>query len=595
MIFDSIPSTLHRPTMGSWYPKRLLAVALASFISLGCSSGEEPPGAYGKGVYVPATWQTTRDIEGHRVHVVTEKLACSSCHELTDTTIGPVSPQTCANCHEDESRITHAREQAHERFGEGVDADCTSCHIFAFRPTGSGPHAKIDAPFSAGDCLRCHASQQGNLPPVVVHRPADCLGCHEPHEQDTPVSASCDQCHENVTTSHAARGRDILQTCTTCHQSQHAPASAAIESCSACHQNEKPIVSNTALFEDGHSKCIGCHRPHDFEKNKSVSCQSCHESKHVLAEARVSAHRQCTSCHNPHDVKAASAVACSSCHGDIRPNHPKHGQAGTCTGCHDPHPSARTSVKARDCSTCHSVAASEKDFHQGVECRDCHAPHSFLLGSAGLNLCGKCHSTNVEQVKAHPGHQECQSCHGGLPHRPSRLNSPCSSCHATQKQEVHSGHANCQDCHDPHGSALVAQCSNCHSKEHRTAPRGHQQCTDCHDQHSGSHARATCSNCHAAQARTPHGQLGSDCKSCHRPHGPEGISRPPTCSSCHQSGKLSGLHQLSAHNRCSNCHTDHGEQIKPERPGCLSCHQDKVQHFPDARTCSSCHLFTRTK
>src|SRR5690606_28969183 len=200
------------PMMGSWYPKRLLGVALMSLMSLGCSSGEEQPRAYGKGVYVPATWQSTREVEGHRVHVVTENVACSSCHELTDTTIGSVSPQACSSCHEQESQIAHAKQQAQERFGEGVEADCTSCHIFTLRAAShqrlaaNDPHAKLDEPFSAGDCLRCHASQQGNLPAVVVHRPADCLGCHEPHEQDTPVSASCDKCHEDVTTSHAAQG-----------------------------------------------------------------------------------------------------------------------------------------------------------------------------------------------------------------------------------------------------------------------------------------------------------------------------------------------------------------------------------------------------
>lgn len=574
----------------------LLVAALSAALTLACSDqADEAVKAFGQGIYIPAHWQQTREIEGHRVHVVQEKVACSSCHELTDKTIGPVTPEKCASCHEKEAALRHATKEARARFGDDVNTDCRSCHVFTLHPTDTGPHTALSGPYEAKDCLRCHASTQGDLAPVIVHRPAGCENCHQPHEQDHPVSAPCEGCHEDVSTTHASKGKTTLETCTTCHQSQHATAETARETCSTCHANEKPIIPATALFEDGHRECIGCHRPHDFEKSAAVDCKSCHEDKPVLAEARVAPHRQCTSCHKPHDVKSASATACANCHKNISPNHPKHGKAGTCTGCHDPHPTSRTSVKVRDCSSCHHEAAHDDSFHEGVACRSCHQPHQFLLANAGAALCAQCHSQNVQEVTAHKGHKACTSCHTGLPHHPDRRDAPCSSCHQSIQSKALEGHSDCQSCHDPHGTQLDKQCGDCHAKEHRTAPRGHQTCTSCHDQHSGAQQVTGCASCHKQEAKTPHGQLSADCSNCHRPHGPTGLARPPTCSTCHQAGSGPGLHTVKAHNDCAQCHTQHGELQSPQRPACLSCHQNKKKHFPEANACSSCHLFATTR
>src|SRR5690606_28555186 len=53
-------------------------------------------GAVGEGVYISEEWQTARSVSGHHVHVVPEGVACTECHELTDTEIGAVVPSKCA-------------------------------------------------------------------------------------------------------------------------------------------------------------------------------------------------------------------------------------------------------------------------------------------------------------------------------------------------------------------------------------------------------------------------------------------------------------------------------------------------------------------
>ena len=65
----------------------------------------------------------------------------------------------------------------------------------------------------------------------------------------------------------------------------------------------------------------------------------------------------------------------------------------------------------------------------------------------------------------------------------------------------------------------------------------------------------------------------------------------PSCASCHQLRDLPGLHQVDKHAQCGKCHSGHGEVASAKHDGCLSCHADRKQHFPDAPSCASCHLF----
>jgi hypothetical protein len=156
---------------------------------------------------------------------------------------------------------------------------------------------------------------------------------------------------------------------------------------------------------------------------------------------------------------------------------------------------------------------------------------------------------------------------------------------------VSAGHTRCTGCHEPHAGAIATACGSCHRTEQASAPPGHQACGDCHEPHGGSPAAAPCAKCHEPEARSAHGAISTTCENCHRPHGPGGAARPPACTTCHERAALAGLHQVKNHTTCTTCHGGHGDEPGARREGCLGCHTDRKQHFPDAPSCSSCHLF----
>jgi hypothetical protein len=544
-------------------------------------------------VYVQQAWQAARLAKGHAVHVLRERIACTSCHELTGSSVGAATPGRCATCHDQEVLLEHASAEAHSRFGPEVSSDCTSCHAFGVDSETSDHGAPLHETFEAGDCARCHSEDQGSIPAVRVHETEDCVACHEPHLQMAPEPAPCSGCHD-VAAVHGGQKSSETHACTTCHEHQHAPASDARSTCSECHAREA-IVPASALFEGGHSECVGCHRPHEFAASAVVACRNCHDDVLVLGAGKIKEHNQCTSCHAAHDVRGGGADrACAKCHGDQLPDHPKHGQAGSCVGCHDPHPSnPHAKEAARACSNCHQEAAHEHDFHAGVACVKCHVPHDFVRDESDRRACQACHGAVLARVASEPGHQSCEGCHGGLPHRPATLEADCGNCHAAPHEQAVRGHAVCTSCHEPHAGTVSSACPACHQAEHRSAPAGHQSCTQCHAPHSGA-TKADCASCHRDEARGLHGQVQGGCASCHRAHGPAGPARPPACTSCHQKPTLAGLHAVQEHQNCARCHGAHEAPAGAARDACLACHQDKKQHFPDAPRCANCHLFSAT-
>jgi hypothetical protein len=563
---------------------------------VGCSaqgSHEGAAGAPGKGVYIQLDWRMDRRVTGHRVHVLEQHIACNQCHELNAASMGAVSPARCATCHAARATIEHASRLAEERFGSGVHADCVNCHAFtsADSNTDAADAGPLE-PYGPGNCARCHAQAQGKIPAVTVHASTACLNCHRPHQDQKPVSADCASCHVDIHTTHAAAGKSPNGVCTTCHTHQHASAVDALAACAECHKKTQPIVPVTALFAGGHTQCVGCHRPHEFEAKRAVDCRSCHANVVVLAAALVPAHALCTNCHAPHDVRNDPGAACVRCHSNVHSDHPERIAGGACVSCHEPHP-ARTEehALAKSCSSCHKIAASEHDFHAGIACLSCHTPHHFELAQTEHVACANCHQKELTLTATRVGHAACASCHLGLPHKPSGIGTACITCHADARREVRPGHQVCTGCHEPHAGGVATDCKTCHVREFASAPAGHQICTNCHEPHSGSSARAQCTTCHAAEAATPHGTLSTGCATCHRPHGPSGVASAPACTSCHALATLPGLHAKPQHQDCARCHGGHGDAPDAARGACLTCHVDRKTHFPNAPRCANCHLF----
>jgi hypothetical protein len=553
---------------------RLWAAVLMAGALAACEGGGGRLGKHGRGLYVRAAWQKARGVIGHRVHVVEHTLACSECHDLGGEEVDTPTASACtARCHERESKIDHARSP------EGV-TDCLSCHAFTVEEAGTV------AP-DAWSCMRCHAEPQRETPAVEIHARSTCDSCHRPHEDPAVLPSACRDCHDDVDTTHAATGKEPAQVCTTCHQHQHGRAREAALGCQPCHAESEPVIPASALFE-GHGECTGCHRPHAYGATEAVACRSCHETVPVLGGGRIAAHATCTSCHAPHAVHGGVAEACAGCHRAQETDHPRAAAGTVCATCHDVHPTGDEGA-LRACSHCHHEAAGDRDFHGRTACTGCHSSHRFALDAGDRGLCSRCHGGEVTAASSLAGHARCESCHQGLPHRPTTT-TPCAGCHGSVLVAAIEPHRSCASCHEPHAGRVLKSCGSCHAQQARQAPAGHADCGSCHEGHSGAVVK-TCASCHGGKTREPHGSLAEGCASCHSAHGPSGATHAPACTSCHAVARLPALHQEPKHQECARCHAAHRTAVGPERPTCLSCHADRRDHFPDAPRCSSCHLF----
>jgi hypothetical protein len=595
-----------RHAISSWVLVAMLVVAVLA----ACAEKKEAPtnGQWGAGLNVDKAWNIAREVTGHRIHVLKNKIDCTKCHAPTETGMGPVTPDRCISCHEKEGRIEHARAEAEQRFGAGTKAVCTACHAFTLEGTkhdeamlkgepervpidgGAGKFAFGVASYEANDCKRCHKTAQGATPAVVVHGSQPCLSCHKPHE-GAPQSAPCSDCHKDISTTHAAQGKTLVEACSMCHEHRHAPAKEALGTCTTCHSEHEPIIPASALFDKGHTECTGCHRPHDFEAKQAAPCRSCHEALNVIGGGRIAAHNGCTNCHSPHNVRATAPAACPTCHKNVHSDHPAQ---GACVSCHDPHPShVSADVDVRTCTSCHKFADSDHGAHRDTACPACHKPHEFELELANTQMCSECHSERVHETASNQGHQACTNCHRGLPHHPEVDKVACTSCHHREAGLVNAAHTRCLGCHEPHSGAQGTPCGSCHQAERQSAPAGHQACTNCHEPHAGLPALKACPECHKPEEHSAHGQIASGCETCHRPHGPKGVAAVPTCTNCHALASLPGLHTEAKHQPCTQCHRGHDDPSSMPRQVCVGCHRDRENHFPESPRCVGCHLFTQ--
>jgi predicted CXXCH cytochrome family protein len=251
------------------------------------------------------------------------------------------------------------------------------------------------------------------------------------------------------------------------------------------------------------------------------------------------------------------------------------------------------------------------------------------------------------QVHMHPpvAGGDCSSCHDNHESDyPARLvqegNALCFMCHPDKeegiktKKSVHVPvQASCVQCHNPHGSPSPAMlsapvpelCANCHPNEVMTGRRAitkhapmtdRKSCRNCHEPHYSNQPKllitaqmALCLACHDRELETgtgriadmkalleknknAHGPLqGSDCASCHAPHGSDywrilvkyypsefysGYSdgKYALCFSCHDSAAFTERRTVSATNF---------------RNGDLNLHFVHVNKMTKGRTCRACH------
>ncbi|MGB8223369.1 MAG: hypothetical protein WCF10_12365 [Polyangiales bacterium] len=454
---------------------------------------------------VSADWRTIRLSPGHSQHVINQGIDCDKCHDPTKPDFSGVDTGVCTGCHEEQASLAHVNL-------DGTPMDCYTCHVFDSQPNV----------FGRWDCVRCHGpfetvANEG----LAMHNSVPCETCHNPHKPIAETVRKCDECHNKIDVQHG--DQSLSGPCSGCHGG-HKLASQA-SACMKCHKTREPVVPESATFAGGHDSCANCHRPHSFTPATALRCNSCHETKQVLAQNIAAPHRDCISCHQPHAVRSVSGQTCKGCHRDVVSTHPVASQ-GDCIGCHEPHPKRAAQI-ALQCSQCHEEAKSDTAFHAGkIACTGCHQPHRFDLSKlSDRNLCSRCHVLQIRLTSSNLGHASCRGCHQGTVHELTGV-AACASCHKDKIANSPSGHQKCLTCHEPHGGKVLPQihCTGCHKANelpglHRIADQpigeGHTQCTACHDIHQNTVRanRANCMNCHEDVAN--HQPGAKRCTGCH--------------------------------------------------------------------------------
>jgi predicted CXXCH cytochrome family protein len=275
--------------------------------------------------------------------------------------------------------------------------------------------AHIHGPIAGGDCLTCHAPDQGgHTYPLIRTGNATCTFCHavagtKAHQHKavemppgsitltlaatprpvTPASspadavnatspagvnakAGCLNCHD----PHISNAKFLLMTdtvealCARCHdlplkKNAHQPFAAG--QCTVCHQPHQSDFNKLLRGGDGPEHCFGCHS----EKRNAFA-----QSSHIHKVSQLS----CTNgggCHGPHATDYPKLLSkpvndtCLDCHSALRrqlaSSQHVHGAVtrNGCTACHDPHASQQPAeLKARTdkvCLTCHEKSLATGD------------------------------------------------------------------------------------------------------------------------------------------------------------------------------------------------------------------------------------------
>lgn len=542
----------------------------------GCHSQENPQ------------WTLIAQTQGHRDHRGAKNVNCLSCHGAPAT--GDKTIQgSCKGCHED--------QRLHKPTTEGAET-CLSCHSFAATPSEARQPTVLA-------CEKCHAeagsitktSADGVVVPMkpvdehVLHGGVACQLCHNAHgKKPRPPEGQpvCARCHQITTFSAGKQVKAPIeghQNCEQCHK-PHLPVQTANESCRNCHQKNAGALLATVPTAPGsdapstalkHERCASCHLPHSWRAEPS-GCKTCHADKAQMIQTRSPPqHGTCQGCHDVHGPPPTGAV-CLTCHAKTKSKHVAlaPGRHKDCTSCHNPHaPSPQDTRTA--CAKCHvqELAQASREGPAGHVksrgCLNCHKPHENPLPPD--NLCSQCHENKAVQVAvaSASAHKVCTSCHRQHSFAIRDMSAACSRCHGSsgaQKGQF---------------GALIM--------EFETGPHK-GPCKSCHTPHGTQGvAKSECFKCHApieAKFKAINEKHGA-CRSCHEPHKPKSAA-PARCASCHQA-KVTVAAQWpanSAHAKeCSQCHQPHDAR---DKKACADCHaKEATSALGGKHKCTQCH------
>lgn len=303
------------------------------------------------------------------------KLDCAECHATAlevkhpKNAYGPVKPEVCQECHEDEFKAIAGSVHGRRANGERAIKDCMGCHDSLHKVRKEGDPASSLSPVNQiKTCGACHEEMMAGYEKSEHARALLKSGL-------TVGAPSCSSCHGK----HDIHGKDEAAATT---------AKANIpETCGKCHTKILADFQGSAhakaLADPKTAKdapvCISCHSPHAIKRPDTATvrhevadrCGDCHKA--MEGSFNDSFHGKAVSVNN------ARAAACADCH-TPHANLPKS----------DPKSSINPTNLGKTCGACHpNVNASFLSFDPHANPKD---PQRNLyvylvwLGMTGLLL-----------------------------------------------------------------------------------------------------------------------------------------------------------------------------------------------------------------
>jgi len=242
-----------------------------------------------------------------------KRLDCVTCHTSALTTkhprnaLGPVSFDSCVECHEDE--ITPFRDSVHARVRGAQPESCQACHGSVHTtPRSRDERAPMSAVNQLQNCGQCHQEMmEGYLASEHAHAllvsglnsaPA-CSDCHGSHDIARHTDAASRSSHQKSPQTCGSCHEGILKVWTDSVHGQLWKEGADGPVCSTCHQAHAVKDPTTLLAREN--------MPHDCGNCHDDLLTTFHDSFH--GKASSVGHRQaaiCSDCHTPHHNLAAS-------------------------------------------------------------------------------------------------------------------------------------------------------------------------------------------------------------------------------------------------------------------------------------------------
>ena len=403
---------------------------------------------------------------------------------------------------------------------------CAAVALLCCASIGTGAAAQVSpGPLSA--------------PHQFLEGPTRCISCHR--LAAGPTSLKCLECHTEIARRLAGRAGY--------HASVLGPASTSRD-CVRCHSEHNGENFQLVHWEPSEKGFDHSRTGYPLEgKHATLSCQQCHNARHVAAAERGSIKMK-----DLNRTYLGLPRACIRCHTDEH-----QGRLG------------------QDCGQCHSL----NDW-KTVSQFDHSKTRYPLTGAHDEVACQKCHkSEGAEEKVKYFGlaFGSCSACHND-PHR-GAFKTTCESCHTTAGwKRISAANVAARFDHSRTRYPLLGKhagvaCNACHAGGDFTRPVLHDQCVDCHqDDHQGQF-----------MARKDAG----DCASCHTVDG----FKPSTFGVKEHAATTYPL--LGKHEgvQCDKCHLPAGQAtvFKIKARDCKACHQDvhQGQFAVIAGECESCH------